>query len=190
MQNLAGLVLAAGSSSRLGRPKQVVSYRSRTLVERAASLAADFCGAGVIVVTGAHHEQVVAALDGSPAEVIHNPDWARGMSTSVRAGLGRAKPGCDVLLLLCDQPRIRRDDLQSLVDAWTTNPERIATAEYTGTYGVPAIFPADYRDTLLSLTGDQGAKGIIAGARQVSVVAMPNAGFDIDTPDDLDRLGE
>lgn len=189
--DLAGLVLAAGSSSRLGRPKQVLVYRSRKMVERVVMQAADFCGAGVVVVTGANRAEVVEALAGSPAETIHNPDWNEGISTSVRAGMDHVDPECrGVMILLCDQPHIGRDDLAALVDAWVSKPERIAAADYAGSYGVPAIFPARYREGLIALEGDQGGKRVISGAQQVSAVKMPHAEFDIDTPDDLDNLGE
>ena len=186
---LAGLVLAAGPSTRLGRAKQTAVYRNTTLVEHAVNRALAYCGAGVVVVTGAHHEQVVTALDGLPVEAIYNPDWREGMSSAVRMGTYRIGAKCQaIMLMLCDQPMISRADFSSLVDAWISHPERIAAAKYAGICGVPAIFPLNCRDELMSLRGDEGAKRIIENAQSVSAVKMPNAEFDIDTPDDFSKL--
>ena len=188
-QGLAGLVLAAGPSTRLGRPKQLVLYRDSTLVQHVVNRALDFCGAGVVVVTGAHHEQVVAALSGLSVEAVYNPDWRDGMGSSVRAGTIRIDEKCQaIMLMLCDQPGISRSHFSLLVDAWVSRPERIAAAEYAGTSGVPAIFPSIFREELIRLNGDEGAKRIIKSAQYVSTVKMPSAEFDIDTPDDLSKL--
>jgi len=189
IQGLAGLVLAAGPSARLGRPKQLVSYRELTLVAHVVNQALDYCGAGLVVVTGAHHEQVIAALNGLSIEEVYNPDWREGMGSSVRTGATQIAPDCQaIMLMLCDQPAISRADFSSLVNAWTSRPERIAAAEYAGTCGVPAIFPMSFREDLMSLKGDQGAKRIINRAQRVSTVKMPSAEFDVDTPDDLSAL--
>lgn len=189
IQGLAGLVLAAGPSTRLGRPKQLVSYRELTLVAHVVNQALDYCGAGLVVVTGAHHEQVIAALNGLSIEAVYNPDWREGMGSSVRTGATQIAPDCQaIMLMLCDQPAISRADFSSLVNAWTSRPERIAAAEYAGTCGVPAIFPMSFREDLMSLKGDQGAKGIINRAQRISTVKMPSAEFDVDTPDDLSAL--
>jgi molybdenum cofactor cytidylyltransferase len=93
-----------------------------------------------------------------------------------------------IMLMLCDQPRISRADFSSLVDAWISRPERIAAAKYAGGCGAPAIFPLSFRDELMYLRGDEGAKQIIKNAQSVSAVKIPNAEFDIDTPDDLGKL--
>ncbi len=189
IQGLAGLVLAAGPSTRLGRPKQLVSYRELTLVAHVVNQALDYCGAGLVVVTGAHHEQVIAALNGLSIEAVYNPDWREGLGSSVRTGATQFAPDCQaIMLMLCDQPAISRADFSSLVNAWTSRPERIAAAEYAGTCGVPAIFPMSFREDLMSLKGDQGAKRIINRAQRISTVKMPSAEFDVDTPDDLSAL--
>jgi molybdenum cofactor cytidylyltransferase len=188
-QGLAGLILAAGPSTRLGRPKQVVRYRESTLIEHVVNQALEFCGAGLVVVTGAHHEQVVTVLDGLPVETVYNRDWQEGMGSSVCAGAMRIDPACQaIMLMLCDQPTISRADFSSLVNAWTSRPERIAAAEYAGTCGAPAIFPRIFLENLMCLRGDEGAKGIIKSAQCISTVKIPSAEFDVDTPDDLNAL--
>lgn len=188
-QGLAGLVLAAGASTRLGRPKQLVLYRRLTLIEHVVNHALEYCGAGIVVVTGAYREQVNKALGALPVETIYNPDWREGMGSSVRTGVMRIDRDCRaIMLMLCDQPTISRADLSSLVNAWTSRPEHIAAAEYAGTWGVPAIFPKSFREDLLCLSGEQGAKRIINGAPCISTVKIPSAEFDVDTPDDLGTL--
>ena len=189
IQGLAGLVLAAGPSTRLGRPKQLVSYRDSTLVEHAVNQALVYCGAGLVVVTGAHHEEVVTALNGLPVEAVYNPEWREGMGSSIRTGAIRTNAQCRaILLMLCDQPAISRADFSALVDTWVSRPECIAAAEYAGTCGAPAIFPGIFREKLMCLSGDEGAKRIIKNAQCVSAVKMPSAEFDVDTPDDLGHL--
>ena len=171
IQGLAGLILAAGPSTRLGRPKQTAVYRNTTLVEHAVNRALEYCGAGVVVVTGAHHEQVVTALAGLPVETIYNSDWREGMGSSVRMGTNRIDAKCQaIMLMLCDQPMISRADFSSLVDAWVSRPECIAAAKYAGICGVPAIFPLSFRDELMYLRGDEGAKRIIENAQSISAV--------------------
>jgi molybdenum cofactor cytidylyltransferase len=189
LRKLAGLVLAAGESARLGQPKQLLVYREQTLIEQSISLASEFCDAGVIVVTGAHHERVSAAIAGTAATIIHNGNWTEGMSSSIRAGIGAIDRSCrGVMLLVCDQPAINCADLQALTSAWLSNTDFIAAAEYSGTRGVPAIFPIRFRNELSSLQGDRGAKSIIAVSDDVFGVKMPLAAIDIDLPDDLNKI--
>jgi molybdenum cofactor cytidylyltransferase len=188
-RNLAGLVLAAGPSTRLGRPKQLLVHRKQTLIERVAELAADCCGAGVTVVTGSQHAAIVSALAGLTVDIVHNPGWREGMSSSIRAGLAHIEQtSLGVMLMLCDQPSISRADYRALVEVWMSNPDSIVAAEYADTLGAPAIFPLKYRDDLMALTGDQGGRVIIAAAEQVEIIKIPNAEFDIDTPIDLKNL--
>ena len=90
----------------------------------------------------------------------------------------------------CDQPLLRLSDLESLVDGWQTDPALPAVAAYDGVFGVPAIIPKDQLDQLTDLQGDRGAQNLLAAAAQRHVVEMPNAAFDIDTREDLERLRE
>ena len=186
---IAGILLAAGASSRLGRPKQLVTYNGTPLVCHAASQALAFCDAGLIAVTGAHHDDVAAALEGMFVKVVYSSGWSEGIAASIRQGVTSIRADADaILLMVCDQPLVTSKDLRNLVNAWNSNPERIAAAEYGGNRGVPAIFPNSLRESLLSLSGDRGAKGIIDATRGVSVVPMPHALFDVDTPEHLNKI--
>ena len=183
-----GILLAAGASTRLGHPKQLVTVDGEPLVARTARRLLTVADK-VVVVTGAHHMEVLAALDGVPVRAIFNPRWQEGMSASIRQGVsGAALSAQSMLLMLVDQPHITGDDLTRLVTAWRQHPDRIAAADYGGVVGVPAIFPGAFRDKLLGLHGDRGAQPILMKATDITRVEMPHAAFDLDTPADLGRI--
>lgn len=111
------------------------------------------------------------------------------MSSSIRVGLTHIDPAwLGVMLMLSDQPLISRADYRALADMWMSKPDSIVASEYAGARGAPAIFPVSYRDRLMALTGDQGGRLIIEAADLVQIVKMPNAEFDIDTPNELKDL--
>lgn len=190
LPHLAGIVLAAGGSRRLGRPKQLVVYRGEMLVQRAVAVALPFCGAGITVVTGESASETRNALRGTPANIVFNPGWKDGLSTSLRAAMAAIPyPGIDgVLICLCDQPLVTGEDLASLINVWQTAPDRPAAASYSGTLGVPAVFPPAYFAALMELSGDTGARSVLQAAEHVSVVSMPGAALDVDTEADLEEL--
>jgi len=185
---LAGVILAAGPSVRLGQPKQLVSVGGIALVTRIARIAVPVCPAGVVVVTGAHHEQLADVLAGEAVRVVRNPEWHDGLSASIRRGVAAAGAG-PVMILLADQAAVTGDDLAALLSSWRQYPGRIAASRYGGALGVPAIFPPACRDALQQLDGDRGAKSLLAESTEISAVDMPNAAFDLDTPEDLALLG-
>jgi molybdenum cofactor cytidylyltransferase len=191
---LAGIVLAAGGSSRLGQAKQLVVYQGETLVKRAVTAALSLCGAGVTVVTGCSAEAVTAVLQQSPVNIVYNPDWKDGIASSLRAAISevnsevRSNDLEGVLICLCDQPLITAEDLARLSNVWHTSPHEPAAASYANILGVPAIFPPAYFSALMELDGDAGARSVLVKAPDVSVVDMPVAGFDIDTETDLEEL--
>jgi molybdenum cofactor cytidylyltransferase len=188
-RDLTGVLLAAGASTRLGQPKQLIEINGVPMVAQAAQLMLEHCPAGVIVVTGAHASETEACLRNLQVEVIKNENWASGMASSIACGVMAFAGNTDaVLLMLCDQPRIQSTDLQQLVSTWRRQPEQICASAYNDTLGVPAIFPASCRYELSNLKADVGAQRLIRSAESISIVEMPNAGFDVDTPEHLDKL--
>ena len=150
---------------------------------RVTTLARRYCKAGVVLVTGAHHDQVADALAETPVLTLYNKRWQEGMGTSLSAGAAAVSGTAQaVLVMLTDQPFIDEADLDHLVSAAKADPDSIAAGAYNNTLGVPAIFPRRYLDDLKQLHGDKGARNIILRQSAVSEVAMPNAEFDLDTP--------
>jgi molybdenum cofactor cytidylyltransferase len=186
-KSLAGIILAAGGSSRLGYPKQLCEWRGMPLICNAVEASLAVCGAGVIVVTGAHAPEVESVLHRYPVQTVRNPDWSAGMSGSLRTGLQNlcSSEITGVLVSLGDQPLVSGSDLASLVAAWRTLPGMPAVAEYKGVQGVPAIFPDSALEALLTLQGDAGARSLLDACLTVSSVEMPSAAIDIDTVEDL-----
>lgn len=187
----ACLVLAAGGSRRLGAPKQLVRLRSLTLIEHALTAARDALPtASLIVVLGAHALRLRALVRRSApdARIAYNPRWAQGMAGSLQAGLRAVPRGTTaVLVTLVDQPNVDARSLQRLVAAWRRRPDRAAAAHYSGHSGVPAMLSRRYWQAIRKLEGDSGARALLRDER-ITLVAMPEAALDVDTPADRARL--
>lgn len=188
--NLHVIVLAAGASTRLGRPKQLVHIAGRPVLQHVVANATALAGHAVTVVIGAHAAELSRLLGHSPASMIVNRHWEEGMASSIRCGLGAVPPAADaVLILLGDQVAVTADDLKRLAGAWKEQDSVIAAATYDQHVGVPAIFPRICFNELAELRGDQGARRIIErNTYRVVRVPMPNAAVDLDTPEDLAAL--
>jgi molybdenum cofactor cytidylyltransferase len=189
---LAGVLLAAGASTRLGRPKQLIEWRGQTLISRAVANLVSICGAGVTVVTGAHADEVESDIANCKVKLVRNPDWQSGMASSLRAGVNAAAGNtADALLvMLCDQPMVTLDDLVRLTDAWQNQPNCPVAAGYGAIFGVPAIIPAALLPELSALKDDSGARAFLRNRDDVQVVDISTALLDIDTVDDLLQLQE
>jgi molybdenum cofactor cytidylyltransferase len=191
---VAVVVLAAGGSSRLGTPKQLVRWRGRTLLRRAAETALAGSSGPVVVVLGAQAAALRAELAGLPVHVAVNRRWRDGMASSLRAGgrAARAASGRDgpaaILVLTCDQPYVTPGLLRRLVRRFRHGAPLVACA-YAGTMGVPALFAAAHLGELLALRGDEGAKQLLV--RHHSVVApvpFARGACDVDSAHDLQQL--
>lgn len=186
---LAGLLLAAGGASRFGSPKVLAHYRGEPLVQRAARLLVPRCPGGVHVVVGASAAGVRSVLAGESVTLVENPDWARGLSSSLVCGVAALPPAADaVLILLCDQPAVTGADLDALIAAWLVEPELIAAAGFADRLGPPVIIPRAFWPQLAALRGDQGARSLLEWHAEHTTVPMPHAALDVDTPEDLARL--
>jgi len=186
------LVLAAGASTRLGQPKQLVKLAGRPALHIVVSNAVAVAGHAVTVVVGAHAREMTHLLAHSPASVIVNRHWQEGMASSLRFGVASLPPACQaVMVLLGDQVAVTADDLKRLVSAWKGEESMIAASVYDQRVGVPAIFPRVCFSELSELRGDQGARKILERNNYRLVrVPMSNASIDLDTPEDLAALTE
>lgn len=194
--SIAGIVLAAGGSQRLGYPKQLIVYEGETLLDRAIRMADEAGAAPVVVVLGAYFYEIVASIDASKVITIHNDQWHSGMGSSVKAGM-RALDDCGrdasgVLLMACDQPRLTADHLKALMRAFAAHGSAaIVASAYSGVHGVPAVFPRELFQKLSAIGGDKGARSIIEGATcGVVGIDFPGGDVDIDAPADVLRLHE
>ncbi|MET0983922.1 MAG: nucleotidyltransferase family protein [Steroidobacteraceae bacterium] len=186
------LVLAAGASTRLGEPKQLVRVGGRPALHTVVANAVSIAGHAVTVILGAHARDLTHMLLHSPASVVINREWEEGMASSIRRGMAAVPPGCEaVMMVLGDQVAVTADDLRRLLSAWKGESSTIAASVYEGRAGVPAIFPSWCFSELSQLRGDQGARAILQrNMTRLVHVPMPNAAFDLDTPEDLVRLRE
>lgn len=192
--SIAAIILAAGESRRLGRPKQLLRFKGETLLARTVRMA---CAAEldpVFVILGANADLIGAGLAGQRAHVVHNADWSGGISTSIRAGLHALETAVDrphsAMILSCDQPHLTTDHLRSLVAAYTAQCEpALAASFYAGVRGIPAVFPQAAFPELFKLQGDQGARRLLQSPLYPVVeVPFELGAIDIDTDDDLPHL--
>jgi molybdenum cofactor cytidylyltransferase len=189
---VACVLLAAGGSRRLGTPKQLVRWHSRPLLVHALGAAHAALPHGPLVVVlgaGALRLRSLVRRTAPGATVVTNARWAEGLATSLQAGLAAIPLGTRAILVtLVDQPHVDARALQRLLRAWRRKPGVPAAARYDGRAGVPAVLPSRSLQSLRALTGDSGARGLLRGAAVLTLVDMPEATLDIDTPGDLARL--
>jgi molybdenum cofactor cytidylyltransferase len=178
----AAVILAAGASTRLGQPKQLITIYGETLLARTIRIARE-CGVDeVFVVLGANAEALQAQAQ--TATIFENPLWQQGMATSVCAGIAAASAYDAALLLTCDQPTVTPFHLVLLMTQ--AEEKGIAASAYAGRTGVPAIFPQKYFPELMALEGDSGARHLLrTHAEDVVEVPLENGELDLDTPESL-----
>jgi xanthine/CO dehydrogenase XdhC/CoxF family maturation factor/CTP:molybdopterin cytidylyltransferase MocA len=187
----AVVILAAGGSRRLGRPKQLVEIEGQSLVRRAAEAALAAGTGSVHVVVGAEVAGVRGELMGLPVDLVINDAWREGVASSIRTAIDsierRERPVETLILMLCDQPGVSGDVLRRLLDAYRATRAPVVASRYPEGPGVPALFHADLFPALKTLNGDVGARQLIRHLDR-DVVTIPFAlPEDIDTPADLMR---
>lgn len=193
--NIGVIILAAGSSSRLGEPKQIIYFNGKTLLERTIQTAIDSECENIAVVLGANSEVILNKIGNFPVQVCINQNWQSGMSSSLQIGLKylldiAAKLDA-VIVLLCDQPLIETRHITQLVEKFRQTEKPIIATQYRETIGVPALFAKEVFGKLMLINGDKGARKIIDDFPElVGTVNIPEADFDIDTAEDVAKLRE
>jgi molybdenum cofactor cytidylyltransferase len=183
------IILAAGASTRMGSPKQLLILEGQPLVVRAAEAALAAGAWPVVVVLGAHAEKIRPALARLPVLVAENASWPEGMAASIRTGittLGQFSRTLDAALLaLCDQPALSAAVIAQLLAAQRTTGRSIVAARYSSRHGAPALLLREHFATLGALTGEAGARELLNGSPdRVAAVDLPALAHDLDTPAD------
>ncbi len=188
-RRLAAVVLAAGSSSRLGEPKQLVTLHGERLLDRMIRIAHEAGADPVFVVLGAEYQRMVDVLQTNhfAPRILINKAWRGGMASSIALGATAAERAGveDLLVLSCDQVAVTPEHLRKLVI--TSNREHVVASYYWERRGIPALFPEFSLHALQDLTGDTGAREILQD-EAVLTVPLPGGESDVDTPEDLQRL--
>lgn len=190
---IAILILAAGSSSRMGQSKQLLLVEGQPLLQKTAKVAIDSALGKVLVVLGANANQHQEVLVGLPVNVFIHQQWQNGMGSSLKAGfkfLLEILPNCNaIMVLVCDQPFLTPDHLKKLADAFSVTKKPIIASIYSNTLGVPCLFGKEFFPELLNLQDDEGAKKLIQRFKsEVSSVEFQHGEIDLDTPQDYNRL--
>jgi len=191
---VAAIVLAAGRSTRMAPDnKLLAAIDGVSMVRRVATTAVASGAHPVVVVTGFEAARVAEALRGLDITIVHNPAYGDGLSASLRTGLGALPPDCDgALICLGDMPAIESGDLRALMAAFAAGEGRaICVPVRHGKRGNPVLWGAAFFGEIMAITGDTGAKGLIARHEDcVTEVATTSDGIfeDVDAPSDLARL--
>ncbi len=184
------VIIAAGESSRLGQPKQLVVWKGKPLIRHVAGVALN-AGLGPVAVTlGAVDGECRGALEGLSVRIISNPYWHSGTGGSIAAGVTSLMDDNleNIIVMLCDQPLIDSDHLLTLAEESRRLESPIVATRHDGVNGPPVLFPASWFAHLRTLRGTQGATSLLRGAPILSWVPCSGAACDLDTPNDLLRL--
>ena len=189
-KNICIAVLAAGEARRYGASKLVQQHDGRPVLQYALSAATRAFPGSVYLVTGHDREPVIAASSGFACHVLFNPDFERGIGSSIATAANAVANIADALIVaLADQPMITASHLAALASTWSGDGKQIIATEFSATLGPPALFGRDHFSRLAALDGDRGAKSILRRhAQAVVAVAFEPASIDIDTRADLDSL--
>lgn len=191
--NTGVVILAAGPSSRLGEPKQLLKHAGKNLLQKTIDAA---LGAGtkpIVVVLGANAEQITGEINKSGIHLVINPEWKEGMASSVRIGLNELlfiNPNMEaVILMVCDQPHVSAELINQLVNEHEQSGKSIVTCNYGEAIGPPALFSKTFFKELMKLKGDVGARKIIQKhSNEVATISFADGKTDIDTKEDYNAL--
>ena len=191
--NIGVVLLAAGKSSRLGSPKQLLSYGGQTLIEHMLDIAGNSKAKPVIVVLGAKADSIGSKIDNNSATLVVNESWQEGMASSIRTGIKNLMQGdprtAGAILMVCDQPDVTSQLINDLIDAHHQTGKPIITCSYADTFGPPTFFHKSIFPDLLQLKGDVGARSVLQQhVKEVESIAFPTGSRDIDTKADYEEL--
>ncbi len=180
---VAGIVLAAGESRRMGFAKLLLRHRGQSLLARAVATAAQVCDA-VWVVVGAYDTSYRDEAEAAGARVVVNPEWREGLASSLRRGVQALPPEFGVVLIvLADQPFVEREHVEALLERHRRDGCDLVLSRYQNVLGAPALVDRSLFSQLMALRGDRGARALTQVASSVGEVSL-GASHDVDTPED------
>ena len=180
MMRCGALILAAGASTRLGSPKQLVRINGETLLEHSVRVAREAECAPIVVVLGAFEEEIRATCNLAQAVVISHPNWGEGMGTSLAHGIATLHDLDGAIVMTCDMPAVGAPHFRALAASGA-----LTASCYAGRRGVPAFFPSSLFAALRSLSGDAGARMLL---RDAPCIELARGELDVDTAEDLARV--
>ena len=191
--NIGIVILAAGSSSRLGKPKQLLEYEGQSLLQHVIDAAVHSKAATIVVVLGANSDLISKKIHTPKVDLTENSEWEEGMASSVRNGLSalqRISPTTDaVIFMVCDQPYVSASLINDLIETQKETGKAIVTCNYGEAIGPPALFYKSLFHELMQLKGDAGARKIIQQHNdEVATVLFEKGKIDIDTREDYEAL--
>lgn len=189
------IIAAAGCSSRLGRPKQLLQFKGRTLLAHTIEAGLQSRCRETVVVLGAECERIRLSIEDAPVRIVENESWQEGIAGSIRCGL-KALELSDLaidaaIIATCDQPFLSHHILNALIEAFEAEQKPIVACRYSQTLGTPVLFQRSIFPELNALAGLTGAKQIImSDPARVAKLPFPDGALDIDTLADYEELLE
>ena len=187
---ISAAILAAGTSSRLGQPKQLLRLHGETLIRRTAKTVIEANVARVLVIIGdsSHAAAMHDELRDLSVEIVINSHWREGMASSVRAAVAASGQADALLLTPCDLPLLSASHLRALIEKYQSETAPIVASRYNETLGAPLIIARELWPELLQLRGDVGARRVIM-KHDANFIEWPDGAFDVDTRADWQKLG-
>lgn len=191
--NIGIVLLAAGSSSRLGKPKQLLQYNNQSLFRHSLNAALHSETEFILVVLGANADLLRKEMDTEKAYLISNVNWKEGMASSIICGMNaltKIAPAIEaVIIMVCDQPHITPLLLNDIIRTHQETGKKIVASTYEGITGPPVLFHKDIFSELMQLKGDFGARAIVQQfPDEVATVLFEKGNIDIDTREDYEML--
>jgi len=185
------IILAAGSSSRMGEPKQLMIYKNKTFLQHIIGEAKNAFLDPVICVTGYQSDLISKSISRMEVTVVYNEHWQDGMGSGISAGIKQVllSDVKSVIVTVSDQPHVSSDLFETMLEMKARSGKKIVACSYAGTLGTPVLFSKEYFNQLKSLNGNQGAKNIVKiNLPDVCSVEFEKGNIDIDTKEDYKNL--
>jgi len=186
------LILAAGNSSRLGEPKQLLKFNGKTLLQKIVEEALEVSKC-VVIVTGSNHFIISKEIEDMEVEIIENTNWIQGMGVSIEVGINQLLNSCptveNCIISVCDQPFITAAVFSELIQMQKDSQKGIVASKYSDTLGTPVLFTKKYFKELFSLSGQKGAKKLLQKfGEDIAQINFERGAIDIDTQSDYQKL--